>query len=674
MNQQRLPISLKGIFSGAIFYCTTGVLCLILLTWLTNAWQNDQRTVYAANSSLDVNVFISGLSTPWDMAFTPDGTMLVNQRSGGIKARHSDGSVTTVGADFSDLKAVGEGGLMGMVIDPDFEDNRRFYTCQGHKNPLEIQVVSWTINNDYSQATRVDDPLIGDIPMNSNGRHSGCRLRFGSDGYLYISTGDAASSTAPQDLTSLGGKVLRVDAQTGQGAPGNPYINSDTANSKLIYSYGHRNPQGLALRPGSSQMWVIEHGPHVDDEINLLEKGGNYGWNPVQANSQSNSYYEYVPMTDTDKYPDAVEARWSSGISTYATAGGIFLEGDHWDDKEGWLAVATLKNSTLYLFDLNSAGEYQSVSIPPELKRTYNRLRSALIGPDQALYIASSNAVLRVAPATPAEESPADTTPPTIVVDQTETQLLASTDSGDVDQASWRNLPTTDNQCDQNSFDGHFDQSPVVDLSQLAPGDYAYCFAVKDINNNWDYEIFEFQITLPVVVDEDQPQVETVVVDEDQSEVPDQVKEVATNNSPAKTPTSNPADDSSSVAPVNAELETAPDPPSDNTNDQQNQQLTDPDPNPDQVNPGPIDSQVGEVDGSDPTDIPQSGQPTEGSVKAEEADIPQSRQPTEDPVKAEEEPTTDRTLLPIILVLIVAAIAGAVGWLILKGKTGGRAG
>ena len=503
-----MPGVIQGGCSGklnrvAIFCCAAAVLCLALL-WLTKAQSGNRLAAKTSEPELTVSVLMSGLSVPWDITFTPDGTMLVNQRGGGIKARLDDGTVKTVQADFSDLRAVGEGGLMGMVVDPDFSNNRRFYTCQGHQNPQEIQVISWTINNDYDQATRVDDPLVGGIPMHGNGRHSGCRLRFGASGYLYISTGDAATGTTPQDLTSLAGKVLRVNASNGQGAPGNPYLDSSSSNSKLIYSYGHRNPQGLALRPGSSQMWVVEHGPDVNDEINLLQAGGNYGWNPLRAGSQNNNYYEYNPMTDTAKYPNAVEAKWSSGRSTYATAGGIFLEGSHWGDKEGWLAVATLKNSTLYLFDFSAAGEYSELAIPPELNRTYNRLRSVSIGPDKALYITSNDAVLRVAPEeesvstrTPPVDPPPilDTTPPTITVSLTEARLTASTDAADVDHGSWRSLRITSLSCNQNTFSGSFNRGSNVNLSNLPAGNYIYCFAVRDQNDNWSYETFEFEIT-----------------------------------------------------------------------------------------------------------------------------------------------------------------------------------
>ena len=343
-----------------------------------------------APPDLRVATLVSGLSIPWDIAFTPDGTMLFTQRAGVLSSRLADGTVQTIDADFSDLFASGEIGLMGIVVDPSFASNQRFYTCQGHTGP-EIQVITWTLNAAYTQATRVADPLVGGMPTStSSGRHGGCRLRFGPEGYLWIATGDAASGTVPQDLTSLGGKVLRVDAYTGAGAPTNPFAPS------RVYTYGHRNVQGLALRPGTSQMWSVEHGPSVDDEINLLVAGRNYGWNPVPG------YNESVPMTDLGEYPDAVEAKWSSGSATLATSGGIFLEGNQWGVWEGRLAVATLADSKLRLFEFTPDGAFVSQVVVAELDGAFGRLRTPMLGPDGALYVSTSNGgssdrILRIA-------------------------------------------------------------------------------------------------------------------------------------------------------------------------------------------------------------------------------------------------------------------------------------
>ena len=345
-----------------------------------------------AAPAITVVPLVTQLRIPWDLAFTPDGTMLFTERAGRLVSRLTNGTVLAVTADFSDLYVVSEAGLMAIVVDPGFSTNRRFYTCQAHSG-AEVQVIAWTMNEAYTAAMRVDDPLVGGIPGAS--RHSGCRLRFGPQGYLWIATGDAARGTVPQDLASLGGKVLRVNAATGAAAPGNPF-------SSLVYTYGHRNVQGLALRPGTNQMWSVEHGPTVDDEINLLTAGGNYGWNPVPG------YNESVPMTDLEEFSEAVAAKWSSGDPTLATSGGIFLEGAEWEEWNGRLAVATLKNESLRIFDFNTDGTLVSHVVAPKLDGAYGRLRTPVLGPDGALYITTSNGgssdrILRVVPSLPPE-------------------------------------------------------------------------------------------------------------------------------------------------------------------------------------------------------------------------------------------------------------------------------
>ena len=364
----------------------------------------DARSVAVSNGGpdIDVDVLVDGLSVPWDLDFTPDETMLFTQRSGILSARLTDGTVQIVTADFSDFRALGEGGFMAILVDPNFNANRRFYTCQTHFSPREVQVIAWTINTDYTEATRVSDPLVGGIP--GGGRHSGCRLRFGPSGYLWIATGDGVNGTNSQDLASLGGKVLRVNASTGTGAPGNPFTSAP-----LVYTYGHRNVQGLARRPVSCQMWSVEHGPHVDDEINLLASGSNYGWDPVPG------YNESVSMTDLTKYPDAVEAKWSSGSPTLATSGGIFLEGSHWGNWEGRFAVASLKDSTLRIFEFANDGAFVNQVVVTELDGTYGRLRTPMMGPDGALFVTTSNGsndkILRVEPEDGVTELPRPSCP-----------------------------------------------------------------------------------------------------------------------------------------------------------------------------------------------------------------------------------------------------------------------
>jgi aldose sugar dehydrogenase len=344
----------------------------------------------AAAPTLEVAVVADGLDHPWDVVQAPDGTLLVDERSGGFTAVLPDGTVREVRADFGDLYASGETGLMGLELDPAFGRNRRLYSCQGVRwdgrtsLPASIAVIAWTVSDDWSTATRVADPLIGRIPVNErSGRHGGCRLRFASDGALLIGTGDNAVGTNPQDPDSLAGKVLRADGATGRVA---------------VWTLGHRNVQGLAVRPGTGQVFSVEHGPDRDDEVNLLREGANYGWDP----DGDGGYDESVPMTDP-AIPGAVPAVWSSGRPTLATSGATFLDGGQWGSYEGLLLVALLKAQGVLALRLDADGALEEQIRLPELERAYGRLRSVQQGTDGALYVTTDNGgdedqLLRVTP------------------------------------------------------------------------------------------------------------------------------------------------------------------------------------------------------------------------------------------------------------------------------------
>ncbi len=342
--------------------------------------------------SLAVSTLVSGLDHPWDIAWTPDGTMLFTQRPGPIDARV--GNQNRQLAAPPDVKAVGEGGMMGIAVDPDFGTNRFIYTCfhSSLSNPSTTRVVRWKVDTDYTTLSDRTD-LITDIPAAST-FHFGCRTRFGPDGYLWITTGDGAIGPAPQDKHSLAGKVLRID-RNGDGAPGNP--GGDFL--PQIYTYGHRNPQGLAFRPYDGKAFSIEHGTTCDDEINLLVPGGNYGWDPKVGASQA--YNQNVPMTDKARHPDALDAMWSSGCPTIAPSGGTFLVGDQW---KGWnqaLAVAVLKGQQLHVFGLDADGRAVDKIQWTYFENGYGRLRVAAEGPDGDLYLltdASPGSILRVHP------------------------------------------------------------------------------------------------------------------------------------------------------------------------------------------------------------------------------------------------------------------------------------
>jgi glucose/arabinose dehydrogenase len=343
---------------------------------------------------LRVAMVVGGLAHPWDVAFTPDRTMLFTERGGRLSARSPRGAVKRVRADFSDLFVGGETGLMGLTVDPRFSANRRIYTCQGHDGAVrDIRVVAWRVNRGYTAARRIGTVVRG-LPVTS-GRHGGCRLRIDPGGYLRVGTGDAATGTNPQNLRSLGGKTLRV-RRNGSVPPDNPFAASPDRRTRLIYTYGHRNVQGLARRLGTRQMWSVEHGPSSHDEVNVLLPGANYGWNPVPG------YDESVPMTDLRRYPRAVRARWTSGNGVIAPSGATFLAGSGWGRWQGALAVAALRGSRLTVFTLGPRSRIVRAEVVPALDQRYGRLRCAQLGPDRSLYVTTDNGsgdrILRITP------------------------------------------------------------------------------------------------------------------------------------------------------------------------------------------------------------------------------------------------------------------------------------
>ncbi len=346
----------------------------------------------------------TGLTHPWDVTWV-GGVMVFDERGGGLWSQRSSGAPRRVTTDLPAAYISGEGGRLGLVADPDAADNQRFYLCQTYRTgstPVDVRVLRLRLTSD---TTAQLDRRSGDggvvvkgLPL-STGRHSGCRLRFGGDGALYVGTGDAAQGTAPQSRRSLGGKVLRVKGD-GTIPTDNPFY-GEGGNARYIWSYGHRNVQGLALRPGTAELWTAEHGSSRDDEVNVSVRGGNYGWDPVPG------YDESTPMTDTTKFPSAVRAAWRSGSPTVATSGLTFLTGSRWGRWEGALAVGLLKGQGIEIHRLDPRGAIIASTRVAGLGR-FDRIRTVQSGPGGALYFTTSNGSGRdvIATLTPTADPP----------------------------------------------------------------------------------------------------------------------------------------------------------------------------------------------------------------------------------------------------------------------------
>jgi aldose sugar dehydrogenase len=351
--------------------------------------------------ALRVRTLVGDLELPWDVQQVGPGRFLLTERSRPRLSIVRHGRRRTVAFPRRSVWVSGETGLMSLAVDRRFGRTQRFWTCQGGRREgggHDVRVVAWRLRTGPLRARRVDVVRAG--IQATSGRHGGCRLLLVGDRMMYVGTGDAAVGTNPRNRRSLNGKVLRLDARTGRPWPTNPWIEADHRKKRFVWTFGHRNVQGLARR-GDGSVWSVEHGSWRDDEVNRLRRGGDYGWHPVPDDPDDPSYNEEVPMTDHDLPGPQVGARWRSGEPTLATSGATWVRGRKWGRLRGTLAVAALKTERLLFMKFSDTGELRWVRAPRAL-RQHGRLRSVTRTRSNDLLVTTSNGtddrVLRVSP------------------------------------------------------------------------------------------------------------------------------------------------------------------------------------------------------------------------------------------------------------------------------------
>jgi aldose sugar dehydrogenase len=401
----------------------------------------------AASPTVSAEPFVEKLELPWDMAFMKDGTMFFTQKCKGLSVRMPDGKVNnllgiggTSGYSMvgDDLFCDGQAGMMGVAIDPEFASNRYIYVYSSSKGEKR----SYGGYNNIVMRMKVDDAfakvsdrtdIISDIgykPKKSNhpfggpGAHNGGRLAFNpGDGFLYVTTGDNHNGARPQSPTEIGGKVLRVD-RDGKAAPGNkPPAGFDPR----VFTYGHRNPQGISFRPGTNEPFTSENGPWHSDEVTKLENGGNAGWDPrpnVGGRKDCPDDYcgyspnqmgamepkdrsAFMPMTDMKTYPNAMKPAWNNNGLSQGMFGSAWLVGDKWKDWNGRLAVGyagigihgTPVGNRIDVLDISKDGKAAKQEVL-QWPTFAGRFRAVVLGPDGDLYVADegNNVIWRVKP------------------------------------------------------------------------------------------------------------------------------------------------------------------------------------------------------------------------------------------------------------------------------------
>jgi glucose/arabinose dehydrogenase len=366
--------------------------------------------------TLTRTVLIPGLAGPWDIAFADDGTMFFTEKCAGLSVRLTTGTITRIfGAGSSlpaaDLVCQGQSGVHGVALDPAFETNRWIYVFMASdlSTPRTNRVVRLEVGAGYTSASNRLD-IVTDIAFKDTanavgaaGAHSGGRIRFGPDGYLYVTTGDNHDATIPQSPTALGGKVLRL-FNSGGAVPGN---NPPAGFDARVYSYGHRNVQGIDFRPGTGQPYIAEHGPNHSDEVTAIIPGTNGGWDPQNRAALTclDNYCGYagnattMPMTDLARFPTAAVPVWTNSGASQGMGPATFLRGTQWGAWNGRLAVGIMGGQRLVIVELSPAGALVGTT---DAALTAARYRSLVQGPDGNLYISTdAGEIWRVVPTLP---------------------------------------------------------------------------------------------------------------------------------------------------------------------------------------------------------------------------------------------------------------------------------
>ena len=318
-----------------------------------------------AFAELNVDVIVDGLNNPWEMVFAPNGDIFFTERDGRIWIIEEFGEAKVI--ETFPKSGSYEGGTLGLALHPEFEKNKMIYVYQTN---LEFEffqnkVFRFTVDGDELKDKQT---VIDDIP--GAPWHDGGRIAFGPDDKLYITTGDAVNPGWSQDLSSLAGKILRINPD-GTIPDDNPF-------DSPIYSYGHRNPQGIAWN--SDGLFVSsEHGPSGEmgyghDEINVIVKGKNYGWPKVVGDSSDVSFVNPIIH---------------SGERTWAPSGMLYFDSNKIPSLEGKFLVGALRGQHLMVVDVAQDGSL--ISAEKMFEGEFGRIRTAQIGPDGVLYLLTAN-------------------------------------------------------------------------------------------------------------------------------------------------------------------------------------------------------------------------------------------------------------------------------------------
>lgn len=318
-----------------------------------------------------VEPVITGLEVPWSVVFPSSSQMLISERPGRIRLSENQELVAEPIYTFSEVVASGEGGLMSLALSPTFDQDQLVYAClvYAERTIPKLKVVSLN----FSDRTLTDQQTIIDqIPAAQF--HDGCRIRFGLDGKLYVTTGDALDKALAQEVGRYNGKILRLNPD-GSFPEDNPFPNS------AVYSYGHRNPQGIDWHPETGHLYETEHGPSIfdgpagGDEVNLIQPGGNYGW----------------PLVSHDENQPGLIAPLTTFTPAEAPGSGSFYSGKVFPQWKNDFFIGALKGEGIIRIRFDQNNPSHIVELEKISKISVGRVRDVVEGPDGFIYFTTSN-------------------------------------------------------------------------------------------------------------------------------------------------------------------------------------------------------------------------------------------------------------------------------------------
>ncbi len=367
-------------------------LILILSVFIYNCQaqlkHNNSIPLEEDKKNYSISSVVEGINNPWGMAFLPDGSMLVTEKTG-ILYHVKDG----IKKEVQNLPAVynrGQGGLLDIVLHPNYRNNGWIYisfaSTEGEGDGGNTKLIRAKLNNDSLENI---ESLYKCGPNTTKGQHFGSRIVFDDKGYLYFSAGERGNHFVnPQDISRDNGKIYRLN-DDGSIPKDNPYVGQENV-KEAIYSFGHRNPQGLAKNPATGEIWEHEHGPQGGDEINIIKKAANYGWPVVTYGIDYNN-----TIISNIQEKEGIENPVYYWAPSIAPSGMTFVTSDLYPDWKGHLLVGSLKFQYLELVKLNG----DKVIGRQKIASGIGRLRNVAQGPDGFIYIGvEGKGILKIIP------------------------------------------------------------------------------------------------------------------------------------------------------------------------------------------------------------------------------------------------------------------------------------